>query len=226
MNLFDAIKEKINGFVYSRYFPGSIYTIAFIVWWLMIFIALFENDFVVMLQKFVDFTIPIHGLHLSKYITVKLVMEIWWIFWWPLTILSVIFVARGWCGWICPLGATSEFMNKLGFGRAVPSWIRWAWLPFFSFLIVVLSERAFGMLGLPKASAYFFIALMAIASLYGILILRRSWCLTLCPTGMLLGVFSRLGMLHFTTDEKKCKDCNDNVCAQVCPTYINIHKPP
>ena len=195
----------------------------FTMWVLMILIALFQSRFVGFLRGAVGL-VPGVGPWLAPGITVSGVMTLWWVFWWPLTILSVLIVARAWCGWLCPLGAGGELMNQAGYAKPPRRWMFNAAFPFVVFIAVVLSERSFGMLGLPAASAYFFLIFLGVALLVGTLVLKRAFCKLLCPIGMLLGIFSRLSLLHLTTDQQKCERCVTKACAKVCPTYINISK--
>ncbi|MDE2480321.1 MAG: 4Fe-4S binding protein, partial [Betaproteobacteria bacterium] len=40
-----------------------------------------------------------------------------WGLWFPLVFVSVIFTGRSWCGILCPLGASSEWANRIGLKR-------------------------------------------------------------------------------------------------------------
>ncbi len=197
------MNKLIRNFIYSKYFPNLLYLITFIIWWSTIIIALF-------------------GIYINQYLNVTTVMSLWWVLWWPFVILSVLFVGRGWCGWFCPLGASSEFLNRFRLAKKAPNWMFWPGFPVLSFFFVVLSERVFGMIAQPTASAIFFITLAGLAAFSGIFMLKRSWCRFFCPIGMLLGVFSRLGMMRFSVDRKECENCNDRKCMSSCPTFVNI----
>jgi polyferredoxin len=48
-----------------------------------------------------------------------------WGLWFPLVFLSVLVTGRAWCGILCPMGAASQWMNRLGPKRPVPGWLRW-----------------------------------------------------------------------------------------------------
>ncbi len=52
-----------------------------------------------------------------------------WGLWFPLVFVSVIFTGRSWCGVLCPLGAASEWANRVGLKRPVPRWVRWRGTP-------------------------------------------------------------------------------------------------
>ncbi|MBX9635342.1 MAG: 4Fe-4S binding protein, partial [Magnetospirillum sp.] len=122
-----------------------------------------------------------------------------WGMWFPLVFLSVIFTGRSWCGLLCPMGAAAEWGNKLGPQRAIPRWMRWEGMPIVSFLIVTILGQTVGVREHPEAAAEVFggtmLAAVVIGFLYGRR--RRAWCRHMCPIGLLLGIFSRLGAVEF-----------------------------
>ncbi|MDP3918640.1 MAG: 4Fe-4S binding protein [Nanoarchaeota archaeon] len=200
---FKPTRKLLLKFSYTKYFPQVFYITALIVWLLMIINVLGANFF-----------------------NIGATMDIWWVLWWPLLILSVLFVGRAWCGWLCPLGAVSDYTNKLRKSRGLPKgfrWLpkllRWSWLPFLSLFIVVLSERVFGMVGVPKASAYFFLIMLSLSAILGFLMVKRVWCKYVCPIGTLLALFSKLGPVEI--DAPKTTE-SDIKSLKVCPTFVNI----
>ena len=67
-----------------------------------------------------------------------------WGIWFPLVFLSVIFTGRSWCGVLCPMGAASEWANKVGLQRQIPRWIKWEGTPIVSFLIITILGQTVG----------------------------------------------------------------------------------
>ena len=149
-----------------------------------------------------------------------------WTVWFPLVFLSVIFTGRSWCGVLCPMGAASEWANKVGFKRAIPRWVQWEGTPVVSFLIVTIWGQLVGVRDHPEAMALVFGTALLAAVLLGLFYGRnkRAWCRHMCPIGLLLGVFSRLGAVQFMP--KKPLAGGDRFTEKTaCPTMISLrHK--
>jgi hypothetical protein len=122
-----------------------------------------------------------------------------WGLWFPLVFLSVLATGRAWCGLLCPMGAAAEWANRVGPQREVPRWLRWEGMPIVSFLIVTLLGQTVGVRDHPEAAAEVFGGTMLMAVVIGLFYgrRRRAWCRHLCPIGLLLGIFSRLGAVEF-----------------------------
>lgn len=146
-----------------------------------------------------------------------------WGLWFPLVFLSVIVTGRSWCGLMCPMGAASEWGNARGLKRAIPAWIRWEGMPIVSFVIVTLLGQTIGVRDHPEAIAELFGGTMLAAIIVGLIWgrRRRAWCRHLCPIGLLLGVFSRLGAVEFRP-KRKTEGGDRWVEQGPCPTMIDI----
>lgn len=146
-----------------------------------------------------------------------------WGVWFPLTLLSVIFSGRSWCGLLCPMGAASEWANKYGPRIRIPRWLRWEGTPIVSFLLVTILGQTLGVRDHPEAVALVFggtlMAAIAIGFLFGNR--KRAWCRHACPIGLLLGVFSRIGAIQFIPKRPKTGRTNYTEKG-ICPTLINI----
>lgn len=149
-----------------------------------------------------------------------------WGLWFPLVFLSVIFTGRSWCGVFCPMGAASEWANRIGLQRAIPAWIRWEGTPLVSFVLTTILGQTLGVREHPEAAAGIFGGTMAAAILIGLLWGRRkrAWCRHVCPIGRVLGLYSRLGMVQFAP--KVRRPGHDGYTEKgVCPTLIDVtHK--
>lgn len=148
-----------------------------------------------------------------------------WGLWFPLVFLSVIFTGRSWCGLLCPMGAGSEWGNKIGFQLAIPKWLRWEGVPIVSFLVVTIWGQTVGVRDHPESALLVFGGTMLLAIIIGVLFGRskRAWCRHMCPIGLLLGVFSRLGAVDFAP--KKRREGGDRQTERgLCPTMIDINR--
>jgi len=146
-----------------------------------------------------------------------------WGLWFPLVFLSVIFTGRSWCGLLCPMGAATEWANKKGLQRPIPAWVRWEGTPIISFLIITILGQTVGVRDHPEAMAEVFGGTLLAAILLGFVYGRkkRAWCRHMCPIGLLLGVFSRIGMVQFVPKRPQPGgDCFTE--KTICPTMIDL----
>ncbi|QSX37730.1 4Fe-4S binding protein [Shewanella sedimentimangrovi] len=149
-----------------------------------------------------------------------------WGLWFPLVFLSVIFTGRSWCGLLCPMGAASEYINKFGLHLKIPAFIRWEGMPIISFLIITTLGQTVGVRDHPEAIAYVFGSVMLAAIIIGYLYGRnnRVWCRHMCPIGLMLGLFSRLGVVQFFP-KRPSHGADQYHETSLCPTMIDLrHK--
>lgn len=127
-----------------------------------------------------------------------------WGVWFPLVFLSVIFTGRSWCGIFCPMGAVTEWSNKIGLQWRIPRWMRWEGTPAVSFILVTILGQTLGVRDHAEGAALLFGGTMALALVIGFLYGRkkRAWCRHLCPIGRVLGLYSRLGAVNFEPQVK------------------------
>lgn len=146
-----------------------------------------------------------------------------WGLWFPLVFISVIVTGRSWCGLLCPMGAASEWGNKVGLKQKIPAWLKWEGTPIVSFLVITILGQTIGVRDHPEALAQLFGGTMLLAIIIGIVYgkRRRAWCRHMCPIGLLLGIFSRLGAVEFAPKQKK-QGGDRWVEKGPCPTLIDI----
>jgi hypothetical protein len=150
-----------------------------------------------------------------------------WGLWFPLVFVSVIFTGRSWCGILCPLGASSEWANRVGLKRPVPRWVRWEGTPVVSFVVITVLAQTVDARGFPQGIAVVFGLAFACAVVLGFVYgqgrNKRPWCRHMCPIGLMLGVFSRIGAVQFTP--KQPRPGGDAYADKgVCPTMIDIKR--
>ena len=118
-----------------------------------------------------------------------------WGVWFPLVFLSTVLTGRTWCGVLCPMGAATEWTNKVGLGWPIPRWMRWEGTPAVSFIVVTAWGQTLSVRDFADSAAILFGATMAAALVVGFLWGRkkRAWCRHLCPIGRVLGLYARLG---------------------------------
>ncbi|HEX2549239.1 MAG TPA: 4Fe-4S binding protein, partial [Gammaproteobacteria bacterium] len=148
-----------------------------------------------------------------------------WGIWFPLVFASVIFSGRSWCGILCPMGAASEWANKIGFQRSIPGWLKWEGTPIISFLIVTILGQTIDVRDQADAILELFGGTLILALLIGFFYgkKKRAWCRHVCPIGLLLGVFSRIGAVQFAP--KDPHPGGDLYTEKgICPTMISINR--
>jgi len=150
-----------------------------------------------------------------------------WGLWFPLVFVSVIFTGRSWCGVLCPLGACSEWANRVGLKRPVPRWVRWQGTPIVSFVIITVLAQTLGArdhaLGIAEIFGATFAFAIMLGFVYGRGRSKRAWCRHMCPIGLMLGVFSRIGAVQFRP--KRPRPGGDAYTEKgVCPTMIDINR--
>ena len=150
-----------------------------------------------------------------------------WGLWFPLVFVSVIFTGRSWCGVLCPLGAASEWANRVGLKRPVPRWVRWRGTPIVSFVVITILAQTVGArdyaTGIAEVFGLTFAAAAVLGFVYGPGRSARAWCRHMCPIGLMLGVFSRIGAVQFLP--KRPRPGGDAYTEKgICPTMIDLNR--
>jgi polyferredoxin len=153
-------------------------------------------------------------------------------------LLVLTFLSRkSFCGWVCPVGAVSEWCAKMGkrFFDLEPSraWdraLRWLRLPvlililYFTFRTGELIFRGYDPYYIlfsfhgHDVMAWSYLALGVI--LLGVILFPMAWCRYLCPLGVSLWPFSAVGRLRLARDGDSCTSCT--ACDRSCPQGILV----
>lgn len=148
-----------------------------------------------------------------------------WSVWFPLVLISVVVTGRTWCGVLCPMGAASEWANRLGPQWPVPRLLRHPATPVVSFLLVTIWGQTVGVREHPEAMAIVFGSTFLLAVLVGFFFgaRKRAWCRHACPIGLLLGVYARLGAVDF---HPKRPEAGGDLWTDktLCPTFIHLRR--
>lgn len=201
---------KLEQFIYKhRHHINLVHYAMFAFFLLLIIVPLFTEA-------------PHHGsTPLNNFTEFSLFMM--WGVWFPLVFVSVIATGRSWCGLFCPMGAASEWANKKGLKRKIPDWLRWEGTPIVTFVIVTILGQTLDVRDDVISMAYLFLLLLAAAVVIGFFFgkKKRAWCRHVCPIGLLLGVFSRIGATQFSP--KHPRPGKEAYTEQgVCPTMIAV----
>ncbi len=167
-----------------------------------------------------------------------------------LILLTGLFLKKGFCSWICPVGLFSEFLGRLRLftfktrkNYVLPKWLDWPlrsikYLLLWFFLNAILVHMSLDKIETFVNSPYnrvadikmmmFFtdISQFALNVMFWLVVLSfvipYFWCRYLCPYGALLGILSVFSPVKIRRNTETCTDCE--ACSKVCPAAITVHK--
>jgi polyferredoxin len=160
-------------------------------------------------------------------------------------LLISLLLRKAFCSWLCPIGAISEALWKLGektFGRTwrVPRWgdyilrsLKYVLMGLFFWVIGAMSAAAirafldgpYGVVSDVKMMNFFRYLSVGGAITIAVLVLlsvvvRNFWCRYLCPYGAMLGLLSAVSPVRIKRAADPCIDCAK--CAKACPSLIPV----
>lgn len=156
-----------------------------------------------------------------------------------------LFLRKGFCGWICPIGLASNLAakagRKAGILKTLPRWLdlpllslkyillgAFSWLILWKMNLQALTAFHFSSYNLivdakmlhfflqPSLLAASIMLFLTIASF----VLTNPWCRYLCPYGALLGLLAILSPFQVRRSQDLCINCKK--CETVCPGAIRI----
>jgi len=136
-----------------------------------------------------------------------------WSYWWPLIILSAIFLGRIWCT-VCPMELITSLVVRVGLKRKPPAWLRSGWVvTAFYVLILFIGIHALSIHRVPFRMALFMLMLLSVVIASALLFSRNTFCAHICPVGHLLGIYARLAPMGWGVhDTSICSGCKDKSC--------------
>ena len=143
-----------------------------------------------------------------------------WRLWWPLIVLSAIFLGRVWC-MICPVELVTSFFAKIGLKRKRPGWLKSGWIiTLFYMIVLILGITIMGIDLNPKYTSLYLILILGISIISGLIYEKNTFCRYICPVGYMLGIFSKMAPLGWRVkDESVCISCSDKSCINSKYTY-------
>jgi ferredoxin len=156
-------------------------------------------------------------------------------------LLSVLLLRRAFCGYVCPIGAISEWLHSFAVRLGLrPSRVsgkadRALALLKYGVLAVILwatwragellfrgYDPCYALISRHGADitywAYVVSGVAALASLW----IAVPFCRWFCPLAAVLNPFSRVGMARIKRNQASCSDCGR--CARVCPAAIPVDR--
>lgn len=163
-------------------------------------------------------------------------------------LLMALLLKKSFCGWICPVGALSDFVWKFGrkiFGKNFTlkkhadyplRSLKYILMLFFIYVIIIkmpppailrFLERDYYKIADVKM-LYFFTEMTTLTFIFLLVLFLLSlpfknfWCRYLCPYGALLGLLSFFSPLKITRNLDACIDCGK--CSKNCPSLLPVDK--
>ena len=156
-------------------------------------------------------------------------------------------LAKSFCSHLCPVGALSEWLGRLGARLLGRTWQppRWLDLPLRSLKYLLLAffvwatwaamdvagvrsflDSPYNRVADLKMLLFFARPSRTTVAVLGVLVVgsvlvRDLWCRYLCPYGALLGPLGRLAPFKVTRDAETCTDCR--LCTKACPARLPVH---
>ena len=191
--------KNLNKLLENKWFPVSLRAVTLVVFFGLVIIGFSSptND-----------SFFIHQL--SK---TNLTTSFVWRLWWPMIVLSAIFIGRFWC-MVCPVEMITTFFAKIGLRLKRPQWILSGWVITLFYMIVLTVGVTILQIDLnPKYTSYYLLIIMSISVVSGLVFEKNTFCRYICPVGYLLGIFSKMAIWGWRVKKKHvCDTCKDKSC--------------
>ncbi|WP_372933401.1 4Fe-4S binding protein [Mariniphaga sediminis] len=200
------ILRILNYHLGKKWFPVSFRLMALVVFVVLVFIG---------------FSSPTkHPVFVNQLSKINLTTSFVWRLWWPLIVLSSIFLGRVWC-MICPVEMVTTLFAKIGLKRKRPKWILSGWgITLFYFFVLTVGITIFELDANPMYTSYYLLTIMGISMLSGLVFEKNTFCRYFCPVGYLLGIFSKMAFWGWRVKDKSiCRSCTDKSCVKSDYTY-------
>ncbi len=148
-----------------------------------------------------------------------------WSYWWPLIVISAIFLGRLWC-FVCPVELITSFFAKIGLKRKRPKWLLSGWaITVFYLLILFVGIQVLKVHRNPTYMAVYLLFIIIVSVLTGLLYKKNTFCRYVCPVGYLLGLYSRISPFGWrVADPDICRTCKDKSCISQQHHYQLVNK--
>ncbi|OHC70537.1 MAG: hypothetical protein A2045_14155 [Rhodocyclales bacterium GWA2_65_20] len=161
-----------------------------------------------------------------------------WNLWWPLVVVSVLFLGTVWCA-ICPWDTLSNWIVRLrlwrrasphpGLQGKVPRYLQNVWLALLLFVGLAWLEVGIGVTAKPFATALMALAMLVLSIGYLLVFERKAFCRYACPVGRTLGFYARLAPISVRpVNQDTCATCKTLECyhgskdIEPCPTSLVV----
>ncbi|WP_420474575.1 4Fe-4S binding protein [Noviherbaspirillum sp. ST9] len=182
--------------------------------------------------------VVVAGLFGTTFAEHNLATALVWNLWWPLVVVSVLFLGTAWCA-ICPWNTLANWLVRWrlwrrrdphpGRNRKVPRYLQNVWPALFMFMGLTWLETGIGVTGWPLATALMAIIMLVLSVIFMLLYERKAFCRYACPVGRTLGYYSRLAPVSVRpVEQSTCDTCKTLECyngskdIEPCPTHLVV----
>lgn len=160
---------------------------------------------------------------------------------------TALFFRKGLCGYLCPVGALSMLLDRLGRRLGIsrrpgkglsllltlPKYPLLAFFLYITFWSMSLGDveafirTPYNMVADTKMLLFFLdpsvtLLVILVVLALGSMLIPGFWCRGFCPYGALLGIFSLFSPVAVRRREEQCTGCQR--CSGVCPSRIPVHE--
>ncbi len=178
------------------------------------------------------------GLFGTSYPERNLATTFVWNLWWPLVVVSVLFLGTSWCA-ICPWDTLASWIVRRRFWRRtsphpglnlrVPRYLQNVWIALLLFIGMAWLEVGVGVTSKPFATALLAIVMLVLSVVYLLVFERKAFCRYACPVGRTLGYYARLAPVAVRpVNQDTCARCKTLECyngskeIEPCPTHLVV----
>ncbi|OWW20337.1 4Fe-4S binding protein [Noviherbaspirillum denitrificans] len=182
--------------------------------------------------------VVVAGLFGTTYPEHNLATALVWNLWWPLVVVSVLFLGTAWCA-ICPWNTLANWLVRWrlwrrrdphpGRNRKVPRYLQNVWPALLMFMGLTWLETGVGVTGWPLATALMALVMLVLSIVFMLLYERKAFCRYMCPVGRTLGFYSRLAPVSVRPlEQSTCDTCKTLECyngskdIEPCPTHLVV----
>jgi polyferredoxin len=197
MNLFEI--KLMRGLFKARWFPVVPQLVMLAVFVLLVAggLGVTTND--------PDFVNWLRNTNLSNLIV--------WSYWWPVIIITAIFLGRLWCT-VCPVELLTYWAGRIGLRQQVPHILKSGWVvTIFYTLIWIVGVHTLAVNRIPRQMALYLLMLIIVAVDISLIFRKRAFCSYICPVGHLLGLYALISPFEWRADDLSiCKSCKTKDC--------------
>jgi polyferredoxin len=136
-----------------------------------------------------------------------------WSYWWPVIIITAIFLGRLWCT-VCPVELITYWAGRIGLRQRVPHILKSGWVVTILYtLIWIVGVQTLAVNRIPHQMSLYMLMLIIVAVDISLIFRMRAFCSYVCPVGHLLGLYALISPFEWRADDLSvCERCKTKDC--------------